>query len=742
MIIDFIISVLGNWVAGALAHPFLSYLIKRKEERAIEETLNELCEKYQLKDAFKNRLKELLKALHTKPTEFIKELDLLLKEFGAQITAEKFIIEFFVNFSIKLANRHGDYIATIIEFVKLETLEKLSEEYSELKPILKKYKDEYEAKKASFIIGDLNSIIKEIKEIEPFPYYIEREEVKELQEAIKEKDIIIIKGPPGAGKSTMLKHSLEFFKDFRNFVWIKSFYNYDSYGHVLRAELNNLDNFVIVWDDIYLFKEEEDIRPTLENILDLVERNNKKFKFIGCSRRYIELVGRYIPPEKIKVIELKSFNKIELVEKCIEYFKVKLDNVKPADILKIGDGTPLYIISFFIRFKGKTIKPSDLDGLPRDVIKLWESYITELRDRLEENHIAALRSIALLSHTSPEIKIAEIDTVYEKVFRASGIVDRSLLEDLYKLNLVMMYNESCSMHDAHAEAVENVFELDSTIIQKFVEIIDINKLRALGNWMVGKFKTARSYAEYLLIILNKILELDKSDSVAWNNKGVVYSIMEKYNEAIKCYEEAIKLNPYYAGAWNNKGNVYDEMKEYNKALECYNKALEIDPYDAGAWNNKGNVYDEMKEYNKALECYEEAIKLNPYDAKAWNNKGIVYSIMEKYDEASKCFMKALSLFIINQEHIELIPKLLGFMIENSKDEVIKAEARAIRATLLYLSKYLPKEEYIKKLNSLKKTPRIEVLIDAIINKKDTPMEIKDVVDEVFDLLKKQVLRSI
>jgi len=63
----------------------------------------------------------------------------------------------------------------------------------------------------------------------------------------------------------------------------------------------------------------------------------------------------------------------------------------------------------------------------------------------------------------------------------------------------MMYNESCSMHDAHAEAVENVFELDSTIIQKFVEIIDINKLRALGNWMVGKFKTARSYAEYLLI---------------------------------------------------------------------------------------------------------------------------------------------------------------------------------------------------------------------------------------------------
>jgi len=150
----------------------------------------------------------------------------------------------------------------------------------------------------------------------------------------------------------------------------------------------------------------------------------------------------------------------------------------------------------------------------------------------------------------------------------------------------------------------------------------------------------------------------------------------------------------------------------------------------------------MKKYNEALECYNKALEINPRYAEAWNNKGNVYSIMEKYNEASKCFMIALSLFIINQEHIELIPELLNFMIKNSKDEGIKAEARAIRVTLLYLRGALSKEEYIKELNSLKKTLRIEVLIDAIINKKDIPMEIKDVVDEVFDLLKKEVLRSV
>jgi tetratricopeptide (TPR) repeat protein len=73
----------------------------------------------------------------------------------------------------------------------------------------------------------------------------------------------------------------------------------------------------------------------------------------------------------------------------------------------------------------------------------------------------------------------------------------------------------------------------------------------------------------------------------------------------------------------------------------------------------------MKKYNEALECYNKALEINPRYAEAWYNKGNVYSIMEKYNEASKCFMIALSLFIINQEHIELIPELLNFMIKSS-----------------------------------------------------------------------------
>ena len=40
---------------------------------------------------------------------------------------------------------------------------------------------------------------------------------------------------------------------------------------------------------------------------------------------------------------------------------------------------------------------------------------------------------------------------------------------------------------------------------------------------------------------------------AWNNKGIALYGQGKYDEAIKAYDEAIRLDPNYAMAWNNKG---------------------------------------------------------------------------------------------------------------------------------------------------------------------------------------------
>jgi tetratricopeptide (TPR) repeat protein len=38
-------------------------------------------------------------------------------------------------------------------------------------------------------------------------------------------------------------------------------------------------------------------------------------------------------------------------------------------------------------------------------------------------------------------------------------------------------------------------------------------------------------------------------------------LQDKYDEAIKDYDEAIRLDPKYAAAWNNKGNALSKPSE-------------------------------------------------------------------------------------------------------------------------------------------------------------------------------------
>jgi tetratricopeptide (TPR) repeat protein len=48
------------------------------------------------------------------------------------------------------------------------------------------------------------------------------------------------------------------------------------------------------------------------------------------------------------------------------------------------------------------------------------------------------------------------------------------------------------------------------------------------------------------------------------------------DEAIKCYDKALEIDPKYANAWNNKGIFFNNLGRKDEALKAYEKALEID----------------------------------------------------------------------------------------------------------------------------------------------------------------------
>ena len=132
----------------------------------------------------------------------------------------------------------------------------------------------------------------------------------------------------------------------------------------------------------------------------------------------------------------------------------------------------------------------------------------------------------------------------------------------------------------------------------------------------------------------------------WSDKGSVAHGNGDYDEAIKCFEKAIKLNSKYAEAYNNLGYAYAVGKEnYEKAIKYYKKAIKLNRNYADAYLNLGRAYHRGKQnYDKAIKCYEKSIKLNPQNAKAYNNLGYTYVICKKdYDKVMEYCNKAIEL---------------------------------------------------------------------------------------------------
>lgn len=130
---------------------------------------------------------------------------------------------------------------------------------------------------------------------------------------------------------------------------------------------------------------------------------------------------------------------------------------------------------------------------------------------------------------------------------------------------------------------------------------------------------------------------------AFMRKGNNLSKLGNYGEAIKAYDEAIKLDPTRTIAWNKKGLALYKLGKYSDAIQAYNEAIKVDPKDSDGWYNKGLALLELREFGEAIQAYDEAIRVDPKDAFSWCDKSVALGYLDKYDEAIQCINEAIKL---------------------------------------------------------------------------------------------------
>jgi len=86
---------------------------------------------------------------------------------------------------------------------------------------------------------------------------------------------------------------------------------------------------------------------------------------------------------------------------------------------------------------------------------------------------------------------------------------------------------------------------------------------------------------------------------------------QRYPEAVKSYEEAIKRNPSDPVNYSNRAAAYIKLGAFPEAIKDCDKSIAVDKNFIKPYIRKGHVHFLMKDYYKCLEVYDAGLKIEP-----------------------------------------------------------------------------------------------------------------------------------
>lgn len=172
---------------------------------------------------------------------------------------------------------------------------------------------------------------------------------------------------------------------------------------------------------------------------------------------------------------------------------------------------------------------------------------------------------------------------------------------------------------------------------------------------------------------------EKHRNSGWVLSCIARALYEKtnYNESMKYYEAARKLEPYrmegmeyYSSAlwhlhkevelsilakelmdfdqdapetWCVAGNCYSLQKEHESAIKYLERAIKVDPNFAYAYTLLGHELISAERLDQAMTCFRNAVRLDPRHWNAWCGLGCIYYKNELYYNAELYYKKALKI---------------------------------------------------------------------------------------------------
>jgi len=162
----------------------------------------------------------------------------------------------------------------------------------------------------------------------------------------------------------------------------------------------------------------------------------------------------------------------------------------------------------------------------------------------------------------------------------------------------------------------------------------------------------------------KILKINASYHHAISNTALIFSTLNQFEKAEKLIKRAIQLKPDDIRYQSNLGFIYLEAKQFQEAEQIFDELLaKGDKREPVILNNRGFARLKLGETDSALKDFEESIESYPENSYAFKNLGLLYIEINQLDKACEYFDQAIK-FKFTETYGDEVKQLQSEYCEN------------------------------------------------------------------------------
>jgi tetratricopeptide (TPR) repeat protein len=204
-------------------------------------------------------------------------------------------------------------------------------------------------------------------------------------------------------------------------------------------------------------------------------------------------------------------------------------------------------------------------------------------------------------------------------------------------------------------------EKSDYIIQNFFES---NKnyselYKGIRHVKAGRLKLAEE-------VYKNILKKDKNNIDALRLFGLLAFKLKKYDIAEQLFIKVLKLNPSFALAWDNLAKLYRIQNKLSKSIPAFKNLIKLDPNNFEALVSLGTVYIKLSKYKDGIELYKRALVLNPENARVHLSMGHALKTLGNREECERAYQNAIKHYPLSGEAYWSLANLKTYQFDSNE----------------------------------------------------------------------------